>query len=139
MDEHEKKRKFQWVKTLTNKHFWEWMDDMHSAAYGLAQKHYFEAMSVVLPPRYRNAVLVQADKIREQWDNITSVTVDDTGNIEFKTSTELIHGLTATEAAIYNVQEPSLIWRAGRAIVVRQATAEEIEEVKKSESEKDAS
>lgn len=136
MDDNRKRREFQWVKTLTTKGFWEWMDEMHARAYALAQQHYYEAMSIELPPRLRNAVILKADQVREGWDNINRVTVEVASNNEFKTSAELIHGLTATEAAIYNVQEPSVIWIAGRAIVVRQATDEEIEEVTKDEHSK---
>ena len=130
MDEREKTRIFQKAKAMSTKKFWQWMNDLHTRAYALAEKHYQEAMDIVLQPKQRNAVILKAEQIREQWDGLETVTVDDTDNIDFKTPTELIHGLTATEAAIYNVQEPSLIWIAGRAIVVRQATEQEIEEVK---------
>ena len=129
MDDNQKRRLFQKAKSMTSKTFWNWMNDLHTRAYALAEKHYQEAMEIELQPKQRKAVILKAEQIREQWDGLKTVSVDDSANTEFRTSAEVIHGLTATEAAIYNVQEPSVIWIAGRAIVVRQATPEEIEEV----------
>ncbi len=43
MDDRQKKRVFQWVKSLSNDRFWAWMNWVHSRAYAAAVQHYTEA------------------------------------------------------------------------------------------------
>lgn len=54
------------------------MNMMHTKAYNLAEKHYHEAMDIVLQPKQKAAVIAKARSIRELWDGIVEVTVDTT-------------------------------------------------------------
>ncbi|MBO2943631.1 hypothetical protein JJQ72_06515 [Paenibacillus sp. F411] len=126
MDENEKRRVFQWIKTLSMKTFWQWMNDVHTRAYAKGMNHMKEAMEC--HPRISkpmvDQVLLKAEEIREEWDGLKTVTINDTEDAQFKTATELIHGLTATEAYIYDLQGEELIIIAGRRFMVRPAGEE---------------
>jgi len=82
MSRAEKRAFYQRVRKLGYRDFWHVMDDMHSRAYRLAEKHYQEAMDIVLTPKKKAAVLAKAQEIRELWDGIREVTVDATGGDE---------------------------------------------------------
>ncbi|MEC0169884.1 hypothetical protein [Paenibacillus graminis] len=84
MDEQQRRKVFQWVKSLTNAKFWSWMNFVHSRAYAKAQQHYEEAMSIVLQPKQAAAVTSKAKEIRESWDGMAEITMEETEGTEFK-------------------------------------------------------
>ncbi|MGP0583679.1 hypothetical protein [Paenibacillus timonensis] len=83
MNEHERRRAFQKVKSFSNDKFWVWMNAMHSQAYFKAEQHYQEAMSIVLQPKQAAAVIAKAQEIREKWDGMTTIMIDDTEAAEW--------------------------------------------------------
>ncbi|WP_339294364.1 hypothetical protein MKY82_22180 [Paenibacillus sp. FSL W7-1279] len=83
MDEQTRRRVFQKVKTFSNQKFWNWMNYMHSRAYAKAAQHYEEAMEIVLQPKQAAAVKSKAKEIRENWDGMSTITIDDTEGAEF--------------------------------------------------------
>lgn len=54
------------------------MNTIHTRAYELAQKHYHEAMYICLTPKQQQEVIAKAGQIREEWDHIREITVEDT-------------------------------------------------------------
>lgn len=129
MDDDQKRRVFQKAKSLTTDKFWSWMNQLHTRAYALAIEHMTYAMSC--HPRISkpmiNQVMEKADEIREQWDGLKAVTVDDTEGIEFKTTDEMTKGFSPIEAAIYKMEEPGIVKIADRKFVIRLAT--EVDEI----------
>lgn len=121
MDEREKRRQFQKVKSFSTATFWNWMNDTHTRAYAKAIGHMREAMSCNqrISKSMIDEVLTKAEEIREKWDGMTVITVDDTEAVQFKTATEMIHNLTPTEAVIFNLEEESVITIKDRKFVVR--------------------
>lgn len=85
MTDDERRRVFQRIKQMTAKIFWLWFDRMHSKAYALGVKHMQEAMSIHprISQRMVEEVTHKADEIREQWDGIKTVTIDDTVSVDF--------------------------------------------------------
>jgi hypothetical protein len=83
MDDRQKRRVFQWVKSLSVEKFWEWQNWLHSQAYGKAVQHYTEAAEIELPPRLQKRLHERARRICEEWDGIVTVTLDDTTGREF--------------------------------------------------------
>ncbi|MNI98695.1 hypothetical protein D3C73_1575890 [compost metagenome] len=57
---------------------------IHSRAYAKAQQHYEEAMSIVLQPKQANAVSAKAKEIRETWDGMATITMEDTEAAELQ-------------------------------------------------------
>jgi hypothetical protein len=84
MDERERRRAFQKVKSMSNDKFWNWMNFIHSRAYGKAAQHYEEAMGIVLQPKQAAAVKAKATEIREQWDGMATITMDETEGTELQ-------------------------------------------------------
>jgi len=84
MDERQKRRIFQWIKTLSNEKFWSWMNWVHSRAYAAAVQHYTEAAEIVLPPKLQKQLHEKAAEIREQWDGMRAVTLEETEGVEFE-------------------------------------------------------
>jgi len=84
MDDRQKRRIFQWIKTLTTERFWSWMNWVHSRAYAAAVQHYTEAAEIVLPPRLQKALHEKAREIREMWDGMRTISMDETEGIEFE-------------------------------------------------------
>ncbi|MDF2722119.1 MAG: hypothetical protein K0Q59_1794 [Paenibacillus sp.] len=78
MNREQKRRQQQAMKKLSTKEFWEAQNVLHTKAYAAAQRHYHEAMDVVLQPKQKAAVIAQATKIRELWDGMLTVTTDET-------------------------------------------------------------
>lgn len=78
MTEQERRRAFQKVKSMSNEKFWNWMNFIHSRAYAKAAQHYEEAMAIVLQPKQAAAVKEKATEIRETWDGMATITMDDT-------------------------------------------------------------
>lgn len=78
MTEQERRRAFQKVKSMSNERFWNWMNFIHSRAYAKAAQHYEEAMGIVLQPKQAAAVKAKALEIRETWDGMSTITMDDT-------------------------------------------------------------
>lgn len=77
----ERKRNFyKQVKKASYREFWALMNEFHTQAYQLAEKHYQEAMDIVLTPKQKKVVVAKAQEIRELWDGIYEVTVDATGD-----------------------------------------------------------
>ena len=96
MDERQQRRIFQWVKSLSNEKFWSWMNWLHSQAYAKAVQHYTEAAEIVLPPRLQKQLHAKATEIRETWDGMATVTLDDTDGTEFD---QVLGRLKGNEAA----------------------------------------
>lgn len=82
MSREEKRTFYKAVKKAGFREFWEMMNQFHTRAYRLAEKHYGEAMDIVLQPKQKKAVVAKAQEIRELWDGIHEVTVDVTGGEE---------------------------------------------------------
>lgn len=79
MSREEKRNFYKQVKKAGYREFWAMMNEFHTRAYRLAEKHYQEAMDIVLQPKQKAAVVAKAEEIRELWDGIHEVTVDVTG------------------------------------------------------------
>ncbi|NOK23845.1 hypothetical protein [Corallococcus carmarthensis] len=92
MNREQKRIAFQKFKRLTPDQFWRQMNVLHSRAYGLAQKHYEEAMDIVLTPKQKAAVVKKAHEIRELWDGVFEVTTSETEAEFFRSINE--EGLT---------------------------------------------
>lgn len=84
MDDQQRRRAFQKVKSFTNEKFWSWMNWMHSRAYVKAEQHYQEAMSIVLQPKQAAAVIAKAKEIRERWDGMAVISLEETEGTEFQ-------------------------------------------------------
>lgn len=80
LDERQRRRIFQNVKGMTNEGFWMWMNQLHTNAYELAEKHMTEAMQCHprISKRTIEEVKAKAVDIRENWDGLKTITVDDT-------------------------------------------------------------
>ncbi|PAD73951.1 hypothetical protein [Paenibacillus campinasensis] len=114
-------RKFQKMKSMSNERFWQEMNDIHTRAYAMGIKHMREAMEChprISKPMVQQ-VLIKADEIREKWDGLRMVTVDDTESEQFRTAAEIIHNLTPTEGYIFNLKEEAVISIAGRQFKVQ--------------------
>jgi len=84
MNEEQRRRAFQKIKSFSNKKFWAWMNFIHSRAYAKAEQHFTESMSIVLQPKQAAAVLAKVKEIREQWDGMDTITMDDTEAAELQ-------------------------------------------------------
>jgi hypothetical protein len=82
VNEQERRRAFQKVKSMSNDKFWNWMNFIHSRAYAKAAQHYEEAMAIVLQPKQASAVTAKATEIREKWDGMATITMDETEGME---------------------------------------------------------
>lgn len=78
MEKDPKRRFFQRIKQLSHEKFWSAMNILHTRAYAAAERHYGEAMDIVLTPKQKAAVIAKAIEIRELWDGMATVTTDDT-------------------------------------------------------------
>ena len=80
MDEITRRKTFQRIKTMQNDKFWDWMNGIHSQAYFLGQKHMREAMECIpgISKKQIDAAMKKSDEIREDWDGIKTVTIDET-------------------------------------------------------------
>lgn len=78
MNRDQKRRIFQRLKSLSSDKFWEEMNILHTRAYAAAERHYQEAMQIELQPKQAAAVIARAARIREEWDGMETVTIDDT-------------------------------------------------------------
>jgi len=128
MDDNQKRRLFQKVKTFSAKTFWQWMNEIHTRAYAKGMNHMKEAIEChprISKPMVEQ-VLLKAEEIREKWDGLQTVTIDDTEAAQFKTAAEMIHNLTATEASIYKLQEKAVINIAGRNFFVEPVQEEDL-------------
>lgn len=76
MSRRDKRAFYQAVKKAGYREFWELMNQFQTDAYRLCEKHYDEAMDIILPPKQKDAVVAKAQEIRELWDGIREVTVD---------------------------------------------------------------
>lgn len=63
------------AKTLSE--FKDAMDRLHTNAYYLAVKHYTEAAEIVLTSKQQKMLHEKAEEIRELWDGIQTVRVED--------------------------------------------------------------
>jgi hypothetical protein len=84
MDERQQRLIFQWVKALSNDRFWSWMNWVHSRAYAAAVQHYTEAAEIVLPPRLQKQLHEKAREIRETWDGMKTISMEETEAVEFE-------------------------------------------------------
>ena len=80
MSRQDKRAFYQQMKKAGYREFWALMNEFHTRAYRLAEKHYQEAMDIVLTPRQKAAVVAKAEEIRELWDGVFEVSTDVTGN-----------------------------------------------------------
>ncbi|QMV44456.1 hypothetical protein [Cohnella cholangitidis] len=87
MNRNQKREAFQKFRKLTPDQFWRQMNVLHSRAYGAAQKHYEEAMDIVLQPKQKAAVIAKAHQIRELWDGMREIETSET-EAEFFRSVE---------------------------------------------------
>lgn len=78
MNRDEKRRAFQRLKSMTHEKFWSAMNVLHTRAYAAAERHYGEAMDIILTPKQKAAVTAKAAEIRELWDGMTTLTTDET-------------------------------------------------------------
>jgi len=83
LDDRQKRRAFQRIKAMTNDQFWQWMNWLHSQAYAKAVEHYTDAAEIVLPPRLQKQLHAKATEIRELWEGMATITLDDTTGQEF--------------------------------------------------------
>jgi len=67
------RRFFQQVKSMSVGSFQEAMNVLHTRAYAAAERHYSEAMDIVLQPKKKAAVIAKATEIRELWDGMATV------------------------------------------------------------------
>lgn len=120
MDDREKRRQFQYAKSLSNDNFWSWMNHIHTKVYALAIEHMTDAMSCHqrISKSMIADVLRKAEEIREKWDGMETITVDDTVKKDFRTADEIILGLTPTEGAIYRLEKEAVIQIVGRDFFV---------------------
>lgn len=71
-------RKFiQRLRTMTNDQIKEQIDIFATNGYQLAEKHYQEAAYIVLPPKQSKALIAKSEEIREMWDGIKVVLVNE--------------------------------------------------------------
>ncbi|PYI57036.1 hypothetical protein [Paenibacillus flagellatus] len=84
MNRDQKRRYFQKFKSLSADEFWRQMNVLHTRAYAAAQRHYGEAMDIVLQPKQKAAVIAKANEIRELWDGMRAITTDETEREFFK-------------------------------------------------------
>ncbi|MDF2652912.1 MAG: hypothetical protein K0Q73_8717 [Paenibacillus sp.] len=63
---------------MTNEKFWSAMNVLHTRAYAAAERHYSEAMDIILTPKQKAAVVGKAAEIRELWDGMATLTTDET-------------------------------------------------------------
>lgn len=78
MNRAEKRKAAKELKRLKPKDFWVAQNEIHTRAYAMAERHYGEAMDIVLTPKQKAAVVAKAREIRELWDGIHAVTVEAT-------------------------------------------------------------
>jgi hypothetical protein len=78
LNKDEKRRTFQKLKQMTHEKFWSAMNVLHTRAYAAAERHYGEAMDIVLTPKQKAAVVAKAIEIRELWDGMATLTTDET-------------------------------------------------------------
>lgn len=60
------------------------MNFVHSRAYAKAQQHYEESIGIVLQPKQAAAVSAKAKGIRETWDGMATITMEETEGAELK-------------------------------------------------------
>ncbi|QYR20820.1 hypothetical protein KZ483_24185 [Paenibacillus sp. sptzw28] len=81
-----KRRFFQRIKSMSLEKFLMTMNVLHSRAYAKAQEHYGYAMDIVLTPKKKAEVEAKAHEIRETWDGMMTLTIDETEYAELKTA-----------------------------------------------------
>lgn len=68
------------MQQATDEQFWSEMNIIHTQAYDLAIKHMTEAMACIpgITKKQQEAVTAKAEEIREVWDGLASITIEDT-------------------------------------------------------------
>lgn len=84
MTPEQQRKAFQRIKGMSNDKFWAWMNFMHSQAYFAAVKHYNEAAEIILPPRLQKQLHDKATEIRETWDGMNMITMDETEGMDLQ-------------------------------------------------------
>ena len=82
MNREQLRNEFKRLKKMSLSEFKREMDTLHARSYDLAKKHDYEAMSIVLQPHQRKAVVEKAIEIREKWDGIYEVTTEVTEGVK---------------------------------------------------------
>lgn len=78
MNREQKRKQQKAMKKLSTKEFWDAQNVLHTRAYAAAQRHYHEAMDIVLQPKQKAAVIAKAAEIRELWDGMRTLSTDET-------------------------------------------------------------
>lgn len=82
-DDRKFRRFFQRLKSCSNERAKDAMNKLHTRAYAKAQEHYGQAMDILLSPKQKAAVEAKAAEIRELWDGMHTITIDETEGAEF--------------------------------------------------------
>lgn len=83
MNDTQRRKAFQRIKSMTTDRFWSWMNWVHTKAYAAAVRHYTEAAEIVLPPRLQKQLHAKAAEIREEWDGMKTINLDETEAEDF--------------------------------------------------------
>jgi hypothetical protein len=84
MNREQRRRQQKQFKQLSTKEFWEAQNVLHTKAYAACQRHYHEAMDIVLQPKQKATVIAKAKEIRELWDGMRTVDTSSTVAEVFK-------------------------------------------------------
>lgn len=82
MNDTQRRKAFQHIKSMTTDKFWAFQNHLHSRAYA-AVRHYTEAAEIVLPPRLQKQLHAKAAVIREDWDGMKTINLDETEAEDF--------------------------------------------------------
>lgn len=78
MNRDEKRESFKKLKAMKPAEFWSAMNVLHTRAYAAAERHFGEAMDIVLQPKQKAAVVAKAEQIRVLWDGMRTLDTDQT-------------------------------------------------------------
>lgn len=80
MDPIAKRKMRQRLQRATEEQFWNDMNIIHTQAYEMAIKHMTEAMACIpgITKKQQEAVTAKAEEIRETWDGLKTITIEDT-------------------------------------------------------------
>lgn len=78
----QQRRLFQRLKGMSNERFWKQMNVFLTKSYAAAERHYGEAMDIVLTPKQKAAVIAKATEIRVDWDKLDTIDIENTAGEE---------------------------------------------------------
>ncbi|MFD1955982.1 helix-turn-helix domain-containing protein [Paenibacillus thailandensis] len=123
MNNDEKRRFFQKVKSMSSEKFWHVQNIFHTRAYAAAERIYWQAMDDLLTPEQKAAVIARATEIRIS-EGMVTVTTD-------KTEAELFHPMEEDESNMGTPipsRENELKGKGAGEVTVRTLTPEEMEQ-----------